>query len=485
MTELVHNQLEQFFQKNPAAQMAGVYLLHGESLLVEQALDPLLTHLLQGASRDLNCEIVEGVPENIPEALERLSTYSLLGGPKVVLFKEAKVFESHQEHQRWIDQIKETYENDNLPKAAKYFLSLCGRLGLDLKSVHDGDKVHPELRALAAELGHNAVTQLTRHCLEQAWTTGGAPSDAAALLKQAIEKGFPAGHHLILTVYNKVPKKLKLYKTFQTHGLIVDCSVPQGQRRADKLAQEAILQQTLENVLQKADKQMAAGLFGSLCEMTGFDLRTFIQNLEKLIDYVGPRTLINAQDVQAVVQRTKRDPIYEITNAVADRNIIQALFYLDALLKSQWHPLQIVAALTNQIRKLLVAKDFIGSAYGRKWRAGMPYGQFQQEVLPDIQLFDAQITQQVGAWEPKEPNAGSGVGTKRPDKATRDLCLAASSKNPYAVFQILLKAEKFGRSELVQAMRLLNQTDLRLKSSGQDAALVLKASTAAICRSKT
>ena len=465
-----------------AEQFPGVCLVHGEGLLAEQALERLLTHLLQGNSRELNCEVLDGLAENVPEALEKLNTYGLLAGPKVVVFKDAKVFENRSDEPKLIGQIRESYENDNLPKAARSFLSLCSRLGLEMDSIQNTDKVHSALEGLAAEIGHQAIVQLARYCSDTAWSAGGTPYDPAGLLRQAIERGFPQGHHLILTVFAKVPKNLKLFKTIQSCGLIVDCSVPQGQRRADKMAQEAVLQQTLDKVLQKAGKQLAAGQFGYLCEMTGFDLHTFMQNLEKLVDYVGPRTLITSQDVQVVVRRSKRDPIYELTNAVADRNLVRALFYLEALLNAQSHPLQVLTALANQIRRLLVAKDFCASPYGRNWTGSMSFGQFQHQVLPHIQGYDRHIGHQVDSWQSTGQEDGSIVGNDRQPKADLDLYLAPGAKNPYAVFQILLKSEKFELDELLQAMQILQKTDLRLKSGGQDAVLILKAAVAAICR---
>ena len=77
-----------------------------------------------------------------------------------------------------------------------------------------------------------------------------------------------------------------------------------------------------------------------LHEMTGFDLRTFSGNLEKLVDYVGARQEITAADVEAVLNRTRQDPIYELTGALADRNPEQALFFLDSLLADGMFSLQ-------------------------------------------------------------------------------------------------------------------------------------------------
>ena len=41
---------------------------------------------------------------------------------------------------------------------------------------------------------------------------------------------------------------------------------------------------------------------------------------------------ISVADVESVLKRTKKDPIYDLTNAIADRQIEKALFLLNSLL---------------------------------------------------------------------------------------------------------------------------------------------------------
>ena len=86
-----------------------------------------------------------------------------------------------------------------------------------------------------------------------------------------------------------------------------------------------------------------------LIQMTGFDLRTFCNNLEKLISWVGDRVEITIKDVGSVLQRTKRDPIYELTNAISDRNVQRTLFYLTSILSADF------AKLGEECDKVLAA----------------------------------------------------------------------------------------------------------------------------------
>ncbi len=114
---------------------------------------------------------------------------------------------------------------------------------------------------------------------------------------------------------------------------------------------------------------------------------------------LGDRKKITQDDVENVLKRTKKDPIYEFTNAISDRNVEKSLFFLDSLLSDNLHPLQLLAAITNQIRKLLIARGFIESAHGRSWHSGIQYGQFKSSIMPAVQIYDRDILDQLREWD--------------------------------------------------------------------------------------
>jgi len=480
MTEISHLQLADFLKKASAPSKC-VYLVHGEPTLVDQCIEPLTTYLLQGASREMSCESVDGLAENIGDMLAQLNTFSMLAGAKVVLFRDAKLFDARGDQQRIIDQIRDAYDADRLESAAKAWLGLLRHHGLGSDDITPERKTHPDLLPLQEAVGEDTLRRLIQLCAEKGWRVDPA-GDPIATLMQGIEKGFPARHFLVITSYAKVPKNRKLYKTIAKHGWIIDCAVPLGEKKADKTAQEAVLRQTMERMLAGGDKKMAPALFAKLTALTGFDLPVFIQNLEKLITYIGDRKEITAADMDTLVRRTKLDPIFELTNAMADRNAARAVSFLQGLLKADWHPLQILAALTNQVRKLLVAKDFTASKYGVAWSPGISYPQFQDRVLPAIKDFDAAVEDQIAAWDPLPTNQEQ-IKQKAASKKKRfDLALAANPYNAYPIYQTLLKSEKFTSKELLDALMRMSQVDVRLKSSARDPAVMLTTLLLAICR---
>ena len=472
MTETAHAQLGQLLRQT--GPKAAVWLIHGEEMLVEKSVRQVRDALLGDADPGLHYEVVDGLAENIPDLLETLNTFSLLGGVKLVHFKEAGIFDARGRQAQLASRIQQAWQGDQSTKAARALWSLLGQAGID--PGQDGtarDIREPAVVSLVESLGAEAVDAMLRIGRQQGWTNA-VKDDQVEVLRTAIEKGFPSGHLLVISASSKVAKNLKFYKTAAKAGVVVDCGVPQSERRADKQARETLLRQALQEMLDAAGKRVAPGLFDRLAQLTGFDLRTFTDNIAKLIAYCGPRPEITAEDIQAVLKRTKQDPIFELTNAVADRNLVDALFYLDSLLATAFHPLQMLAALTNQIRKLLVAKDFCESDPGRVWSAGMPYHQFQQQVMPVIQAYDEQVVARSREWSAAHPSI--------PAKEVTDLRLVTNPNNAYPVFQTLLKCVKFTRGELVRGLTLLRGADVGMKTSAQDPVLILKKAVGDICR---
>jgi DNA polymerase-3 subunit delta len=257
------------------------------------------------------------------------------------------------------------------------------------------------------------------------------------------------------------------------------------------MAQEAVLNEKMKSILMQSDKTMDRGTYMAMCEMTGFDLRTFSSNMDKLISYVGERKNITAQDVKYVLKRTKKDPIYEFTNAVTDKNIERALFYMGSLLYGGEidHPLQLLAAIVNQIRRLLIIKDFTESSGGTVWFAGCRYNHFQSNVMPEIIEHDRAFVKQMNGWEnmlseemdeddQKKKKRGK---KKKKNKASTDLIIAKNPKNTYPVFMMLQKSDKFTKNELIYALECLNKADLGLKKTGQNPKLVLEDALIKIC----
>ncbi len=484
MPEINHKLLKKYLKDltgDPAKQFSPVYLIFGEELLVKTAYNDLLEMLLPAAKRTANYDPVEGMVENIFDVIERVNTFSLLSGPKVVAMLESRIFYTQQDKSRLLENCKKAFDDDNLKKAAKYFLSLMGNLNLSFEDVEKSKRDKTLKLDVGLMEGDEWLDEIIGYCKQNQLVIP-EPADESAVLQKAIEKGFPKNNYLLITT-DMADKRRSLYKAIKSHGMVIDCAVPRGDRRADKMAQQDVLLEKMTEIFKPSNKKMDQEAYLTLVDMTGFDLRTFCSSLEKLINYVGKRDTITAQDVASVLKRTKRDPIYDLTNAIADRNMEKSLFFLDSILASEFHPLQVLTAIVNQIRKLLLAKDFAQSPHAQNWHAGVSYNLFQQNIVPSIVAYDQSLLEILQNWEDSiSPTEDGDQGKdKKKRKIQTGLLLARNPKNAYPVYQLLKKSERFSKTELLAAVAYLNEADAQLKISAQHPKLILERLIFKIC----
>jgi len=463
-----------------------VYLIYGEDLLTKGAFDALLNALIPAPERSINYEPLDGTYENIHEVIGRVNTFSLLPGTKVIALRESRIFYAKQDKNQLLDNAKKAFEEGNIKKAAGHLLSLMGIFNFSLEDMEKPSRKKNLGTGNTSGIDDVWLDEIIAYCRQHDLAVP-VVRDDSRILQQAVEKGFPKSNHLIITT-DTVDKRRGLFKTLSSKGMVVDCSVPKGARRADQIVQESVLVEKMESILADGSKTMDQATYLALYEMTGFDLRTFCNNLEKLISWVGDRVEITIKDVTSVLQRTKRDPIYELTNALADRSVDSTLFFLDSILSSGIHPLQVLTALVNQVRKLLLAKGFVKSPQGKDWQSGCPYTYFQKQIIPAIVEYDRKLMDQLDKWqtmlntEAISQKAGSPKkGKKKKSKATTDLLIAKNPKNPYPIYLLLKKSDGFSQDKLISAVEVLAEADKKLKTSSQYPKLVLEKAILSIC----
>jgi len=344
--------------------------------------------------------------------------------------------------------------------------------------------------------------------------TGFLKNDIENLVK-LIEKGFPDNHYLVVTSLS-ADKRRALFNAIKSSGVAIDCSVPQGSGKADKEAQAELLHLTMKAVLDKTGKGITGDAFQAITDMTGFDPVALNDNLERLTAFIGTRDMITLKDVSSVVKRTRKDAIFELTNAVGQKNLDAALFYYKSLCDSGFHPLQLLASLVNQMRKIFVVKIFILNQVESQntcWRSNQSYQQFTTTTMPFVTRADIELQKTIAQWiddlgnrvsQISEPDSDSdsdkgdidSKSDKRKNKGSpskkipnekklaTDLNIAFNSKNSYPVYQTFLKSDKFGLNELASIMAELSDMDYRFKSSSDgDQAIVLEELIIRICTS--
>ena len=488
MPVIKYSELKKYLNETSVKGFGQVYLIFGEEVLYKNTLNELVGAILPDASKELNYEPVDGADDNLHDVINKLNTYSLLSGPKVVAYCDSRIFYTKEDEETLLEKAKEAYNKNNLKKSAKYFLNLLSLLKLDYDDLNQANREKIFNSELALLNEHSWIDKLLEYCIDNKLSINNG-KDNKKILQNAIEKGFPRGNYLVITT-ELVNKKTGLFGAIKKTGIIIDCSVPKGTRRDDKAVQAAVINESMRSILNKRGKEISRDAYNALYSLTGFDLRTFANNIEKLTDYIGEREEITVNDVKSVLKRTKKDPLYEFTNAITDRDPDQSLFFMSTLLSGGdiKHPLQLLAAVANQIRKLLMIKSFVKSRYGKAWYNGCQYPQFQATVMPAVIEFDREITGRINEWdrmlEDDEMLTKKGKKSKSGTKKAADklFLIAQNPGSPYPVYRMLQKSGRFTENELVSAMQSINDADLRFKSTGQAPKLILEDIILKICR---
>lgn len=485
MPEISYKDLKKSLKGAEKEALPQVWLIHGEEFLYKNALETVIDFLTPESSRILNYDPLDGGNENVPKALERVNTYSLIPGIKVVALRDSRIFYSRDDKSNLLEKAKTAVEKNELKKASGYFITLLGTLGLKFEDMEDAGR--HECLGIDKKEKLDWMDKVLEFCRENSMSVAAETSDMAGMIIQAMEREFPSGHFLVITA-ETAPKTHRLYKAIKENGLIVDCSVPKGERKADKIQQEAVLNERMRAILSKSGKTMENRAYRAMIDMIGFDIRQFANDLEKLVNYVGEREKITVADVQNVLKRTRQDPIFEFTNAVTERNLKESLILLESMLSAGMHPLQLLAAISNQIRRLVYAKGFVKSPAGAVWHKGASYNYFQKKVMPALIDYDRSLSQTLEAWEERlgarESEEKKGSGKKTPKKKTApksDLFIVKNPKSPFPVYQTLKKTDHFTSGKLKESVSALTRADMLMKSTAQNPKRILEDVLFKIC----
>jgi DNA polymerase III subunit delta len=479
MAELNYKKLESYLSSLKQESFAPVYLVHGEEYLIKSAFSSLLDAMVPGSKRSFGYEPVDEDTESTADLIERLNTFSLMSGTKVVSLCDSKIFHSRQDLSALLKKCKTADDKGDRKKAARYLNSLLSLAGVEPDEART-EKGKEALKYSETFQDEGAWLDELLNFLAENPVKTKESGDSSRQLKDAIEKGFPKKHHLIITS-DIVDKRKALYTTIKEQGMIIDCSVPKGDRKADKDSQDQVLKENMSQWLKKSGKTLDPDAYRYVLDITGFDLRTFMGNLEKLIVYTGERKSITLHDARSLLKRTKQDPIYELSGAIAERNLDNALFFTGSLLANDVFPLQIMATIVNQLRRLILARDFIGNLPPGAWRPSMDYNGFRASIMPRIKDHDARIAECIVAREQAlNPPKNDGKKEKKV-KAATDLILAKNPNSPYPVFLLLKNAGRYSLEELIRSYEIACKADIRLKSSGENPRLILDDLIIKIC----
>ena len=159
-----------------------------------------------------------------------------------------------------------------------------------------------------------------------------------------------------LFVENDVDKRGKLYKTGKKNGGIAEFSSQT----------EDTLMRWILGILKKEQKNITRSTMELFLEKTGTDMNQINMELEKLLSYTLGKEIITAEDVEAVCTTQTVNQIFEMINAMAQKNQRRALDLYYDLLALKEAPMRILYLIARQFNQIMQISELSSQGLGRE-----------------------------------------------------------------------------------------------------------------------
>lgn len=183
---------------------------------------------------------------------------------------------------------------------------------------------------------------------------GRKSAKAATLSRAGFEKALaehvavlPETTVLVLLVDEALDAANPLVKAAEKHGKVIQSTVPKG----------AALEKWINARAKQIHVKIAPDAVKLLADFTGNHLRLLANELDKLATYVGEGGTISVDVVRQLSAQVREARIFDLTDALAQRNRKQALNILHDLLADGEPPLKLMGTITSQVRSLLLVKE--------------------------------------------------------------------------------------------------------------------------------
>ncbi len=214
----------------------------------------------------------------------------------------------------------------------------------------------------------------------------------------------PVGGTCLVFISSGVDKRKKVTKLMQKNNWAVNCEPVKG----------SSLNKWIRKKLQQENKVMDSEAQQILTQRTGNNLYRLERELNKLFCYVGDEKVITREAVALLVTGSVEVNIFELVDSLGRRDKKKALTLLQGILKMNEHPLKILTMIARQFRLLIQAKSCL--------KEGLP----RREIASKLKV------------------------------------------QPFVVNKLLSQTENFTSRELVDALVLSHETDLKIKTGRLD-----------------
>ena len=432
-------------------EVARVYLLTGaETYLLDKLLDEVLSALLPetGVLHSMNLQLFDGDVAALDEVTAAASTMAMGADRRVVVLRNPAFLQATR-RQSVIDQVRKAATERDAGRLDQAARVLCRALNLSGDSLQPAD-IRQKVAGIRDRIADDApeCLPLLDDAVDLLRDADLGPPDKDADILEGLlawaRSGAAETAVVVLYAPGSASSRTAALKRVASVGRVADVDSLKEQGRRHRHPVDLFIEKQLDAL----DRTIRPDAARGLRERTNDDLGRLADELEKLAAFVGERTSIELADVEATVAADGDTSIFDLTDAVGERNLPRALSALDTLIRHGEPPIRIHALLTRQVRLML-----------------------QAQALQDAGIltgFSRQTTYRAFM---------NGVYGKWPEDAIKRLpanpSLNLLKQKPYSTYATLKHAARFSVAELYDAYDMLLASDEALKSGPASDDLIL------------
>ena len=161
---------------------------------------------------------------------------------------------------------------------------------------------------------------------------------------------------VLIFVEKNVDKRNKVYKSVNSCGYVCEMAYQTA----------AMLKKWIAGMLAKENYRVTESACDLLLDKTGANMELIKNEVDKLVSYCKGRDSVMPEDVNAVCSTQTTSRIFEMIEAVANKNRDKALNLYYDLLELKESPMLILYLIVRQFNGILQAKDYAASGLSNK-----------------------------------------------------------------------------------------------------------------------
>ncbi len=410
-----------------------IYLMYGDEFLVKQKINALIDDYLVSENKELNLTTLDGSNQDMNRLIAEIFSPSLFGGRRVILVEQTTAFMSRNDSGKLIPKALDSWKKGDQAASFRFLAKALSLCGIEKSDIADDQS---SLSALFKDLDEEGKALLMR--LIDAFVSENAMPEGAQsddVIDQLLDSDLPEDVLVIISA-PEIDARKKLVKKFATKGEIIECR-PKQERYGGGL-DRTYFDELVRDAVEKAGKKITASALNKMYSMCGTDVRALMNEVEKIVSYTGSRNQITDKDVLESFEDSHQAAFYEFGGELRSGDKVKAIAALHKNLQIVAHPLQTLAIIISELRKLILARELLFTDLKNEWHPKMQYREFQDVA--------------------KRIKSGR---TDRISTAKTDLF----KMKDYPLYLLLRDAQRFPMKRLSDLMEAVLETEIMMKSS--------------------